>query len=312
MLNHGLHVKAEVLSRTEAAWTELFQVSPGVTPFLSFEWFQTLSRHLLKDDPQVLVFSQGNAVIGIIPARIDEGRLILIGDDRVTDLNGMLWASGHEHEVIECLSRYVSQHALSIDLHPLETDSPLVTMLGRHVQGLRVERIDTCPLLELTSNWNEYLDGLTGKARHELRRKMNKVNGATLSDVQPSDIEKLFDLMVRSDEAKRSFLKTETMGFFRDLAEEFSAKEWLRLRVAYLGESILGMIFAFGFRDRVFLFNMGFAPELRQLSPGIVTVALDIKAAIEEGYHFYDFLRGTEKYKYGLGARERQTVRITA
>lgn len=312
MSSRGLHMRAEVLSRTETAWTQLFRASPGVTPFQSFEWFQILSRHLLKDDPEVLVFTQNNAVIGIIPARVDGGKLILIGDDRVTDLSGMLCVCGHEDEVIECLGEYVGQHALRIDLHPLETISPLVTMLGKYVPGIKVERVDTCPLLELTNTWDEYLDGLGGKARHELRRKMKKVNGTALRDVQPSDVGKLFDLMTRSVEDKKFFLREETMGFFRDLADVFSAQGWLRLRAAVLEESILGMIFAFKFSDRVFLFNMGFTPELRHLSPGIVTVALDIKAAIEEGYRFYDFLRGDEDYKYRLGARARETVRVTA
>jgi CelD/BcsL family acetyltransferase involved in cellulose biosynthesis len=56
---------------------------------------------------------------------------------------------------------------------------------------------------------------------------------------------------------------------------------------------------------------MGHNVELRSLSPGIVTVALDIRSAIDERYKYYDFLRGDEEYKYRLGAVKRYTVRVS-
>jgi CelD/BcsL family acetyltransferase involved in cellulose biosynthesis len=56
---------------------------------------------------------------------------------------------------------------------------------------------------------------------------------------------------------------------------------------------------------------MGHNIELRSLSPGIVTVALDIRSAIDERYKYYDFLRGDEEYKYRLGAVKRYTVRVS-
>ncbi|GAH99507.1 unnamed protein product, partial [marine sediment metagenome] len=45
--------------------------------------------------------------------------------------------------------------------------------------------------------------------------------------------------------------------------------------------------------------------------PGIVTIGLDIKSAINEGKRYYDFLRGGETYKFRFGAEKRYTVRLT-
>jgi CelD/BcsL family acetyltransferase involved in cellulose biosynthesis len=305
-------MRAEALSGTEAVWEKLFRVSPGATPFLSFDWFRNLSRHLLKYDPQVLILSKDKVVVSIIPAMATDRTLVLIGDERVTDLNGMLYARGYESSIIECLVEYTAAHALGVDLYPLEKNSPLVTGIGEHIKGIIVKPNDTCPLLELAGTWEGYLAGLDGKARHELKRKIKKANGVTLKDIQPSNIQMLFQLMAQSVEEKEIFLNEDTMAFFKDLANAFYMKGWLRMRAAAIDENILGIIFAFGYGRRVFLFNMGFAPELRHLSPGIVTVALDIKSAIEQGYHYYDFLRGNEDYKYRLGASKRHTVRIIA
>ena len=37
---------------------------------------------------------------------------------------------------------------------------------------------------------------------------------------------------------------------------------------------------------------------------GLLNKALSLKEAIEEGKHSFDFLRGTERYKYNLGAKD--------
>jgi CelD/BcsL family acetyltransferase involved in cellulose biosynthesis len=223
----------------------------------------------------------------------------------------MIYIPGYEEGIIDRLADYLIENDLRVDLYPLEERSPLVTALARRMPGLTVEKKDSCPLLGLVRTWEEYLAGLGSKARHELRRKMRKVNGSQLKDVQPSDTEMLFRFMVQSDNKKADFLNEETKNFFMNIIHAFYRNGWLRMRIALIEEKVLGILLAFGFRGRVYLFNMGFDPRLRDLSPGIVTVGLDIKSAIEEDYKYYDFLRGDEDYKYRLGATERYTVRVS-
>jgi hypothetical protein len=304
-------LKTERLSRLGGVWKELFTLAQGTTPFVSYEWFRVLARNLLTADPEVLVFTERDVVKGIIPATIRDGAMRSVGDERVTDLNDMICVPGYERRIAGAIADTVRERGLNMDLSPLETDSGLVIHLKDFLPDVVIKKADTCPLLDLTATWGDYLDGLDGKSRHELRRKMRKVNGTVLHDVKDEYMNDLFRLMELSDNNKKRFLQPDILAFFKELADVFRRKNWLRVRRAVLDDRSIGMIFAFTFRERVYLYNMGFDPAYRSISPGIVTVALDIRSAISEGCKYYDFLRGHEAYKYRLGAKERYTVRIT-
>jgi CelD/BcsL family acetyltransferase involved in cellulose biosynthesis len=304
-------MKIEKLSTVRPAWQELFDQTPGATPFVSYEWFVALANNLLKTDPEVLLFYRKHGAAGIVPASVSGNVLKLIGDERVTDLIGMVGAASEQEEVVDLLARHILKNNLRMDLFPLNEHDPLVTGLFRRVPGSVVEKKDACPLLSLANTWDEYLAGLGGKARHELRRKLNKVNGVRIEGVKPADTERFFGLMTAADNEKAGFLNEDMRGFFKDVVEAFDRRGWLRMREASIDRRVLGMLLAFGFNERVYLFNMGHNIELRSLSPGIVTVALDIRSAIDERYKYYDFLRGDEEYKYRLGAVKRYTVRVS-
>lgn len=302
--------KTERLSALEKVWHGLFALARRPTPFITYEWFAALARHILKCDPEVLLFMEDDSVTGIVPAAMAEGKMRMVGDARVTDMSGIVCTAGHEETVAEGFARLVDERGLGLDLFPLEADSSLVAGLRDRLTGVVVEKKDVCPLLVLPQEWNDYLAGLGAKSRHELRRKMRKLKGTVLQDLRPADIEILFRLMALSDRAKDEFLTSGMRPFFRELAEVFGRSGWLRMRALFAGQRPAGIVLAFALGERVFLYNMGFDPEYQDLSPGIVTIALDIGSAIAEGYRYYDFLRGGEDYKYRLGAVDRQTMRV--
>lgn len=311
MSAHALAMRIEKLSETGNTWAHLFNRTPNATPFTSYEWFIILAKNLLKVDPDIMLFYDGHTAVGIIPASISDHTLTMLGDERVTDLNDMIYMPGYEHLIVQRLAECVGENGLRLDLYPLALDSPMVDGLRKYLPDVAVQEKDLCPVLHLPSKWEDYLARLEKKSRHELRRKMNKVNETRIKDVQPEAKELFFELMARSDREKKDFLDVDMIAFFRQLIDAFASKGWLRMRAAVLEGRTLGMILAFGFKDRVYLFNMGFDPDLRGLSPGIVTIGNDINAAIVEGYKHYDFLRGDEDYKYRFGAEKRHTVRIT-
>ena len=65
------------------------------------------------------------------------------------------------------------------------------------------------------------------------------------------------------------------------------------------------------YRGKLLLYNSGYDPSENALSPGFVLMTEEVRLAIEAGLSEVDFLRGDEKYKYALGARDRQLVRLT-
>ncbi len=58
------------------------------------------------------------------------------------------------------------------------------------------------------------------------------------------------------------------------------------------------------------LYNSGYDPSYAYLSVGLLSKALALRKAIEEGKTRFDFLRGAEPYKYDLGARDVPVYRV--
>lgn len=104
----------------------------------------------------------------------------------------------------------------------------------------------------------------------------------------------------------------ETMAtFFREVAEGFLAAGGLRL--AFLSTQGIDVASVFQFRTdgALLLYNSGYDPAHRGANPGLVLIARSIGQAVDEGCAEYDFLRGTERYKYDLGGVDRAVYRLT-
>jgi CelD/BcsL family acetyltransferase involved in cellulose biosynthesis len=128
--------------------------------------------------------------------------------------------------------------------------------------------------------------------------------------LKAGDIDKLFELMESSNAEKKSFLSEEMKDFFEALALSFEKTGRLRLKGSFYKNEIVGMLFSFQMGNTVYAFNTGYNPYFFKLSPGVISFALDIKSAIDEGFTYYNFLRGEERYKFALGAEKMSTRRI--
>lgn len=308
--NPDLIMKFEKLSRCAEFWDTIFEQAKDSSPFMSYEWYYALSNILLKTDPEVILFSENTQPVGVFPVCIENNTIQLIGDERVTDINDVICLPGYECKISEEIAHFVEYNRLHVDLFPVEPNSSLVLYLPQFLDALTVDEADTCPILFLPESWDEYLELLSGKTRHEMRRKLRKAIGAKLKKIGPEQIDILLQSMSISDKNKKDFLQPNMCEFFKVLAASFHQKRWLRFRALSINSRLIAALFAFSFRKTIYLYNTGFEPEYRDLSPGIVTIGLDIQDAIDEGFKVYDFLRGEEEYKFRFGAQERSTMRV--
>ncbi len=310
MSNHTVQLKSSTVTAHKNEWQQLFPHAARVSPFLSYEWFAALQRHLLHRSCELLTFWQGDMLVGIAPVEIIDDTLVFIADERVTDLCDIVYDRKYESDIIDALSSMIVQDGLAINLFPVKQDSPLTVLLPECVSDVRIERGDVCPFISLPETWEQYLMTMDGKRRHELRRKLRNASDSTFSAIPGSNIAVLFELMTASDPGKSQFLTSDIRNFFQDIASAFENMGWLRLRGTYLSDRLISILFSFHLQKTVYLYNSGFDPGCAHLSPGIVSICQDIQSAISEGMTHYDFLRGDERYKYQFGAEDRATVRI--
>jgi CelD/BcsL family acetyltransferase involved in cellulose biosynthesis len=247
-----------------------------------------------------------------------------LGGEEVSDSLDAVVAAGEEELFWEeCLESARTRHwDGSLRMPNLVEGSPSISILpricGRLGIPLRLEETDRSPFIPLPGSFREYIENLGKKERHELRRKLRRA-----SESEPAlafrisasreelsrDFPSFISLHRRSHPEKQRFMDGRMEGFFREMAgEQFSAG---RLRLAFLrgAKGDLAAAFQIESDGTLFLYNSGFDPEASGLSPGLVLIARCIEDAVRNGLKEYDFLRGTERYKYDLGGRDRVVYR---
>jgi CelD/BcsL family acetyltransferase involved in cellulose biosynthesis len=312
-----------------AGWEALHGRIPGASPFLSprflLPWHRALGRGC---DVRVARWApDGGPDEGLLfLCRCGEGGWIFLGGEQVADYLDALVAPGAAGAFWrEFLERGLpSLGGGPLRLPGLVEGTPALSLLppicretGR---ACSVEEMDKAPFVSLPGSFDEYVDRLGAKGRHELRRKMRRAGEllpglsfrvTRTPDELASDLPSFVGLLRKSRPAKESFMDDAMAAFFREVAEGFLASG--RLRLAFLSARGVDVASLFQFRTdgALLLYNSGYDPELRAANPGLVLIARSIGQAIDEGCSEYDFLRGTERYKYDLGGVDRTVYRLT-
>ncbi|MFQ5826897.1 MAG: GNAT family N-acetyltransferase, partial [Dehalococcoidia bacterium] len=181
-------------------------------------------------------------------------------------------------------------------------------------RGYRVEvtQMDTCPQLELPPTWEEYLSRLSARHRHEVRRKLRRLDqggpalyyavdgqGGLRQDMD--DFIRLFKIS-RSD--KEEFMAPEMVGFFQTMAHSMAEGGYLKLFFLEMEGVRVATALCFDYGDARYLYNSGFDPQYAFFSVGLLLKVLCLKEGIEGKKKRFDFLRGAEAYKYDLGGQD--------
>jgi CelD/BcsL family acetyltransferase involved in cellulose biosynthesis len=193
-------------------------------------------------------------------------------------------------------------------------------LCGETGRSCRVEEMDRAPYVPLPASFDDYLGSLGSKERHELRRKMRRAEEqmpglsfrmTRTEEELRGDLQSFLDLHRKSTPDKERFMDDRMAIFFQEVAAGFFRAGTLRLAFLSSGGEDVAAAFQFRTRRSVLLYNSGYDPERRSAQPGLVLVARCIENALAEGAEEYDFLRGTERYKYDLGGVDRAVYRVT-
>jgi CelD/BcsL family acetyltransferase involved in cellulose biosynthesis len=98
--------------------------------------------------------------------------------------------------------------------------------------------------------------------------------------------------------------------FFRRMASAMAAEGLVRLFMLRINGRPAASVLCFDAGSHLYLYNSGYDPEFSSLSVGLVSKALCLQWAIENGMSGLDFLRGDEPYKYDMGAKDQEIYRI--
>ena len=241
----------------------------------------------------------------------------LMGDTDVCDFQDVVVVPGGEKAFFSILFDHLKTQGIrQLDLETVRSDSTLYRHLAPAARDQQYtvdcQMVDATMVLDLPASWDAYLRQLTGKQRHEVRRKFRRLEEAgrvklrSVDDTRAvsSEMDTFLSLFKQNRTDKARFMTDQMATFFHALAIELASARILRLFFLMLDDAVVAAVMCFDHNETFHLYNNGYDEKYHALSVGLLSKLLTLKESIQLGKKRYDFLKGTEVYKHRLGGKK--------
>jgi CelD/BcsL family acetyltransferase involved in cellulose biosynthesis len=304
-------------------WDDLLERS-AYPPFFMRYLYQSIWWKYLGNDDLILISlrTDDGQLVGLAPLYGETNEaglrhLTFVGCVDVSDYLDLLVDKNHvtavHQTLLDCLAHdsvfWDKLHLCSLP-HNSVTHSRLAETARQRGWRAEVHQQDVCPVITLPESWDDYLAGIKKKQRHEIRRKIRRIENQAETrwysiDSEEGLAEAMEDFIVlhqKSAEDKEDFWSDDLILFFKVLATELTKVGWLKLYFIEVNGVKAAAMLCFDYNNEFLLYNSGYDPEqFAYLSPGNVLTSYTIQDAIRLGRKRYDFLRGDEIYKFRFG-----------
>ncbi|MGM0652460.1 MAG: GNAT family N-acetyltransferase [Bacillota bacterium] len=192
---------------------------------------------------------------------------------------------------------------------------------GVEIKGVEASFIsqDQSFELKLASDWDSYLAGLKKKQRHEVRRKLRRLEdkGGSYSFrviEQPQEIEEFYPEFIelfKQNPEKADFLDEQMARYFKTLVLSTAEAGLARFGLLELEGKVVAAVLYFDYKNCIYLYNSGYNSDYHNLSVGLLSKVLAIKYCVEQDKKIFDFLKGEEIYKSRLGGAALPIYRVS-
>ena len=313
----------------QTEWESVLKESSADTLFLTPQW-QKVWWDTFGDGRTMVGFSYpdpdgvaGDGVAGIASLAKSGDTVSFVGSQDTFDYNDFPIRRGYEEGFYETLlERLDEQDCRMLRLDSLRESSPTLEHLPeiarRRGYTVEIEQEDVTSGIVLPGTWDEYLGLLNKKDRHELRRKLRRMDTQTdwkwYSISEPAQVaERLGEfilLMRQSRSDKDEFMTPERERFFHNITQHMAELGQLRLFFLEIDGAAVATSLCFDYGGSRLLYNSGYDPEYGYFSVGLLLIAMCLKDAIDQGLTYFDFLRGPEPYKAHLGGQQRSLYQM--
>lgn len=323
-------------------WKSIFEKDINSSIFLSWEWVSNWWK-IFSNSKQLEILTVYNQstknLIAILPLYKRLSKILClnliwewrwIGSDSIacSDHLGLLTQINIEQKEFniifdELLKNIGNYGALKLtDLQP--TDPIIKTIISwakNHSIKIKIEPDTTCPCVELSNTWDDYLMRLSSNFRSQIRSSYRKIlnsDDMTIRSVTDNqeivlyikELAKLNISRMEQKNQKSSFLQQTMQEFLVNLATDMVKTDQAWLDIILHENRLVAASLHLVHRNTVYYYQGGFDPEYSKWRPSTVLFAHVIQRAIENGYMYFDFLRGNEKYKYRWDASQNENITL--
>ena len=307
-------IKKNILSK----WEQSISDSIFLTPFDLISWKKIWIDNYGKNFQDSFYFGDNY----FAPLMKNKGEISFISSKDLCDYNNIL-ISEPDISIIQSLIQdiFKDSEIKKIFLESIPGDSQLFDYFNNLRNELKIEIMneDVSPFLVLPNSWEEYLSSLRKKHRHELRRKIRRLEETvefTSGDIYDSDeiynnLDEFIYLLKISSKEKENFMNENREKFFKELILNLSKENKIIYSYLKVENKTVSSSISFYLNDTRYLYNSGFDPKYNYLSVGLLNHAFAIQRSISKRFNIFDFMRGNERYKYELGGIDKLIYSIT-
>jgi len=300
-----------------AEWSRFLEATVPETPFQRPEWLMTWWSHFGSGSLRVLVFRECERIVGVLPCfvhRWNERRQLTLIGSGLSDYLDPVFDPRYCSEIVDVLERHLASFPdwEICDWQDLSSSTPL--------QRLGPVFVDTpCSQLAFENSFETYFAKRPKDLRRNLRRYREKAQqiGTIRFEVGANSDPILLDALIELHGARwrRSgepgvIESNRAAGFLRDVAAAFAPRDLLRIFALHFNERIVAVVLAFRSSTTLFSYLSAFDPEYETFGFGRELLAEAIRYAHENGYRYWNFLRGEESYKFSWGAQPFSKCRL--
>lgn len=327
------------LTGASAAWTELLRQSDADPVFMSWEWISSWTETLGgAADLRVLGCFDDDNLVAVFPLLLSRscasmwgGRASLAGVDQTdADYSDIVCMRGYEEEV----ARAMAERLMTCDLWVrCEFRDVLPTALVRRVAALMgtshvlEDRADSvCPRTSLSGGWRNLLtDRFERKRRYNIERQVRLAEERdglrlVLHDTAEA-VSRAFPILVRLHDERKAAQGIRS-AFSEPSRRDFHSRAAVKLagarRCAFVAtlesqREIVSAAYCLRNGKSLYYFQTGVSSRGSTLGAGSTLLYMLLRWAAEQGYDWFDFLKGDEDYKRAWATEQVQQriVRIT-
>ncbi|HEX3431285.1 MAG TPA: GNAT family N-acetyltransferase [Rhizomicrobium sp.] len=301
-------------------WRELWSRVSATTPFQSPDWLLPWWDIFEPGELRVIAIWDNDTLIGIAPLYIDttrEPRCLLPLGISLSDYLDVALDPADFDNAAEGLSHAVSAMG-DVALWEMREIPENGAALQLRLSG-EWQHEDSpgsvCPLLVLPNGIADLGEHISPSRMRHLRTARRRAARRGETSIIVGDVDNADSLLA---ELVRLELLRWKGGVFSDQrVADFHAAALpglmehgvARMYALEIGEKTVGVWYGFALRACSYAYLCAYDPDYRFESPGAILIGHAIEEAIREGTRVFDFLRGSETYKYEWGARDRVNIR---
>jgi len=309
------------LERLVEPWRELANCCPWSTPFQTPEWLLPWTRNFAGGVLTGAAFWRGTRLLGLVPlvaTRRNGEALLQMAGTGISDYLSPLATQDSVSEVSACLLSMIADGAFgagSVEIEQIFPDHPLLHAVAPMGATASVSSGEVCPVVDLSRGGAAIPEHMRANLRYYWRRAGRR--GRARIDVPTSmSLCELTDALFTLHAARWSnrgsagmLASADLQSFHRDAIRALHAQGMLAMHALRLDDRIVAIWYGMAWKRRAYFYLAGFDPEYGDVSPGTLVIDAAIQRSVERGASTFDFLRGTDPYKYLWGARDTQTAR---